>query len=289
MCWYCPVDAKFTVINDLADLFSDPGVTLITQATVEGVIVEAGRATGVAWRSAEKLHEARAAMVVFGANGIFNPYLLERSGITDGPLGKGLSEQIPLTVVANLDGMDDGDGSAHATGVGYNFAAGEFRRHSAGGFFETDNLSLLRPERGKTRQVVRLKFLLDALRQPENQVRLNPENRDIPIVQFEGYGTYALKGVEYISGQIPNLLAHLPVESIEIRQREAGGHSHLQGTTVMGDDPATSVIDRDMVHHKIRNLVVLGSGAFPTAGGANPTLTICALALRAADRLFGSA
>jgi choline dehydrogenase-like flavoprotein len=55
----------------------------------------------------------------------------------------------------------------------------------------------------------------------------------------------------------------------------------------MGDDPADSVIDRNMVHHRVRNLLVMGSGAFPTGAPANPTLTISALALRAAAHQHG--
>jgi len=46
------------------------------------------------------------------------------------------------------------------------------------------------------------------------------------------------------------------------------------------------VVDRDLRHHAIRNLVVLGSGTFPTCPAANPTLTLSALAMRAAERLF---
>ena len=34
------------------------------------------------------------------------------------------------------------------------------------------------------------------------------------------------------------------------------------------------------VHHRLRNLVVLGGSMFPTAPPANPTLTLAALALR---------
>lgn len=61
------------------------------------------------------------------------------------------------------------------------------------------------------------------------------------------------------------------------------GAGHVMGTYRMGLDPKTSVVDRDCRTHDHRNLFLLGSGIFPTVGTANPTLTIAALALRAAD------
>jgi len=62
-----------------------------------------------------------------------------------------------------------------------------------------------------------------------------------------------------------------------------GGH-HI-GTARMGDDPRTSVVDRDCRVHSVRNLYVAGSAVFPTSSQANPTLTIIALSLRLADHL----
>lgn len=81
------------------------------------------------------------------------------------------------------------------------------------------------------------------------------------------------------------MLAPLPVEGFVIQGLWESG-AHILGTTVMGTDPAVSVLDPDLVHHVVRNLVVLGSGAFPTAAPANPTLTLVALALRSADRIL---
>ena len=49
----------------------------------------------------------------------------------------------------------------------------------------------------------------------------------------------------------------------------------------MGDDPATSVVDRDLRSHDHPNLFIVGSSVFPTSATANPTLTIAALSLRA--------
>ena len=61
------------------------------------------------------------------------------------------------------------------------------------------------------------------------------------------------------------------------------GAGHIMGTHRMGNDPATSVVDRNGRAHDHPNLFLLGSGVFPTVGTANPTLTIAALALLAAD------
>ena len=61
--------------------------------------------------------------------------------------------------------------------------------------------------------------------------------------------------------------------------------SHHMGTTRMGNDEATSVVNSDCKVHGIRNLYVVGSSVFPTSGFANPTFTIVALAIRLADKL----
>jgi choline dehydrogenase-like flavoprotein len=56
----------------------------------------------------------------------------------------------------------------------------------------------------------------------------------------------------------------------------------------MGNDPATSVVDRFMVHHAVRNLLVLGGSAFPTGSPTHPTLTIAALSMWSAAHLMRS-
>ena len=60
---------------------------------------------------------------------------------------------------------------------------------------------------------------------------------------------------------------------------------HHMGTTRMSDDAAHGVVDANCRVHGIGNLYVAGSSVFPTAGYANPTLTIVALAARLADCL----
>jgi choline dehydrogenase-like flavoprotein len=67
--------------------------------------------------------------------------------------------------------------------------------------------------------------------------------------------------------------------------RITGNCSHQHGTTRMGNDPDTSVLDRNCRAHEVDNMFVVDGGPFPTATGANPTLTIMANAWRVADHI----
>jgi choline dehydrogenase-like flavoprotein len=60
---------------------------------------------------------------------------------------------------------------------------------------------------------------------------------------------------------------------------------HHIGTTRMHEDPKQGVVDAKGRVHGISNLYIAGSSVFPTAGYANPTLTIVALAVRLADHV----
>jgi choline dehydrogenase-like flavoprotein len=60
---------------------------------------------------------------------------------------------------------------------------------------------------------------------------------------------------------------------------------HHMGTTRMGEDPDESVVDARLRTHDVSNLTVASSSVFVTSGAMNPTLTIAALALKAADHV----
>jgi choline dehydrogenase-like flavoprotein len=59
--------------------------------------------------------------------------------------------------------------------------------------------------------------------------------------------------------------------------------AHPIGATRMADDPACGVVDAQCQVHGVHGLFVAGSSVFPTAGHANPTQMIVALAIRVAD------
>jgi choline dehydrogenase-like flavoprotein len=60
---------------------------------------------------------------------------------------------------------------------------------------------------------------------------------------------------------------------------------HLLGTCRMGNDPKTSVINPDHRTHDVRNLFLCDGSSLVTSGRGQPTMTIMALAFRAADRI----
>jgi choline dehydrogenase-like flavoprotein len=66
------------------------------------------------------------------------------------------------------------------------------------------------------------------------------------------------------------------------------GSGHIVGTHRMGSDKTKSVVDANLRSWDHPNLFITGSGAFPTVATGNPTLTLCALALRAANAILKS-
>ncbi len=63
----------------------------------------------------------------------------------------------------------------------------------------------------------------------------------------------------------------------------SGFASHEVGTIRMGKDPHTSVLNGYCQARDVKNLFVTDGSCFTTSSEKNPTLTIMALSLRAAD------
>jgi choline dehydrogenase-like flavoprotein len=60
---------------------------------------------------------------------------------------------------------------------------------------------------------------------------------------------------------------------------------HLMGTTRMGIDPETSVVNKFGQAHAVKNLFIVDSSIFVTSGAVNPVATAQALTLFACDHL----
>ena len=293
ICELCPVDAKFTIQNGLAAIYQDPRVTLRLHSEVEAVETAAGSVRSVRFQNAGRAERAEAELFVLGASALFNPHIMLRSGLEHPLLGKRLHEQMSVDVCLDLAGVKAYNGSTTISGNGYLFYEGEHRRDHAACMIETWNSPFayqrasLRTERGRWNERAYLRFMFDDLPRDDNTVGVYAQNARLAVAEFHGYSDYAQRGVDRVPKMVDQLAQALPIErivSIGLGRTTA----HIQGTVVMGDDPATSIVDRHLVHHRYRNLLVLGASAFPTATPAYPTVTISALSLWAANHLFAS-
>jgi choline dehydrogenase-like flavoprotein len=289
VCSACPTDAKFTIVNGLASLYRDPRVTLLLEARAEAVELAGSVAQGVRYTRLGREEVASGDLVALGANGIFNPHLLLRSGLRHPALGRGLVEQAGINAVVYLDGVDNFQGGTSRCGAGYMLHQDRGRAERAAALMVTHNsweMSGLRPVRGKWRRILGLTLVYEDLRNEENAVMLSPDDPDRPVVDFRRRSAYTLEGLRSLPRELSRLLAPLPVEGFHVFPETKPTEAHILGTTVMGNDPATSVLDRHLICHGVRNLVVLGGGAFPTAAPANPTLTLSALSLWSAAAIL---
>jgi choline dehydrogenase-like flavoprotein len=75
--------------------------------------------------------------------------------------------------------------------------------------------------------------------------------------------------------------------SMPIEEQQFG--VHLLGTCRMGNDPKTSVINSNHQTHDVKNLFLCDGSSLVTSGRGQPTMTIEALAFRAADRITAAA
>lgn len=289
VCSLCPISSKFQVDLHMAQVYEDPRITLLLESEVERLEMQSGVVTGVQYRHNGKDYALRADLVAVGAHAIMTPFILLKSGLQDFALGRYLNEQIAQNVQVNLNGIDNYGGGQAVTGLGTMFMDGAFRKERPACLVENWNVPWLRAEHGRWRQRASLKFVFEDIPSEDNRVGLSPTDPSKPTLYYPKHSEYIKKGLKALDSTVAELLKELPVESYTILPMETndlGGSAHIQGTTRMGIDPATSVVDADLRHHALRNLLVLGGGTFPTCPAANPTLTLSALSMRAAESLF---
>ncbi len=287
VCNLCPTDAKFSISNEMHDLYTADNITLITGAQALSFETQRNSVTSILFEKDGQQFRAYCDQLALGANAIFNPHIMLSSGLTDPLIGRNLVEQVSLRVCVLLRDIRSLDGSTSITGHGYMLYDGKHRSNHAACLMENYNSPrAIRPERGKHTAVADLKFIFEELPDPGNRVMLSKDSRK-PSVVFERYSSYLQRSATDLRNNIDDLLSALPVEGPAIVENEfERTEAHILGTTVMGRTPQDSVVDRNLIHHRLRNLLVLGGSAFPTASPANPSLTIAALSLRAADQAY---
>jgi choline dehydrogenase-like flavoprotein len=77
----------------------------------------------------------------------------------------------------------------------------------------------------------------------------------------------------------------MPGEDVDFGLTAGGEIIHELGTTRMGSDPSTSVLNQWCQAHEVRNLFVTDGGPFVTQSDKNPTWTILALSWRTSEHI----
>ena len=127
-----------------------------------------------------------------------------------------------------------------------------------------------------------------------NNVTLDPESKDAwgrPAIR-ETYRDHPddLSTAKFLQDRAMELIDAAGAEKSWRRPIETtNGGEHLLGTCRMGDDPKSSVVDKTHRSHDVPNLYICDGSSFVTSGRGQPTMTIMALAFRAADQIKAAA
>ena len=130
--------------------------------------------------------------------------------------------------------------------------------------------------------------LVEQLPREDSYVGLDDGRTDdlgnpVPDVHWT-VGDRALRTIERANEVQRAILEELGAEVTWTAGPDSTGPAyHHMGTTRMGEDPTESVVDPTLCTHDLENCWITSSSVFPTGGAVNPTLTIAALSLRAAD------
>jgi choline dehydrogenase-like flavoprotein len=132
-----------------------------------------------------------------------------------------------------------------------------------------------------------IRVYVEQLPDAVNAVSLNPRVVDYfgsaaPHIHYS-VGAYERRALDEAKDVGRRILGALGLSDIRVSGMSFAGHQ--MGTHRMGADPARSVVDGDLRTHDVPNLYLVGAGAFVTAGPSPPTLTIAALATRAAEHI----
>jgi choline dehydrogenase-like flavoprotein len=131
----------------------------------------------------------------------------------------------------------------------------------------------------------------EVLARYENQVEIDPEVKDawgIPALRFNyKFGENERKMCEDMAATGREMFeaAKFEVLSSSSKMDTEGWSIHELGTSRMGKDPKTSVVNQFQQFHDVKNLFVVDGSTHVNASCQNPTWTIMALCWRSCDYL----
>lgn len=314
----CPVQAKYDATVHIGKALA-AGATLLERSTAIRLELDADGAISAVrfrrWDNSEGTLQAK--IFVLACNAIETPRLLLASQTAALPqglanrsdqVGRNLMDHpVQLSWALSDDPVYPYRGPLSTSGI-ENLRDGDFRRERSAFRIEIGNDGWRWPTGAPTTAAaeladtglqghamktafananahhLRLSSLMEQEPDPDNRVTLDATQRDmygvpLPHINYRisDYVRHGLKQAQQAHTDIFKRLNGTQVKHAS----EFFGAGHIMGTTRMGSDPQTSVVDASLRSHDHHNLYMVGASVFPTTGTANPTLTIAALSLRA--------
>jgi choline dehydrogenase-like flavoprotein len=327
MCGFCGLGCqgghkRSTLKTFLQDAY-DHGARIVVHANADRVLIERGRAVGVAAtvhgadrRSYRLTVRARAVVVACGT--IHTPALLLRSGLRNPNIGRHLRLH-PATGVWGLfdEEVRPWFGTLQAL---YSDQVVDMDGRGYGAKFETapvhPSLAILAQtwESGRQFKQLMTRFshmsVVGVLLRDRDGGRITVNKQGLPVIQYrlspadtahmrrglrEAAQVLIGAGAREIYTSQARWVGHRPGgDTLDdfMRRADAVGYGpnrmalltfHQMASCRMGGDPRISAIDGENQTHEVRGLYVADASVFPTASGVNPMLTIMAIAHRAAQ------
>ncbi|MCE5272853.1 GMC family oxidoreductase [bacterium] len=277
-----------------------------------------GKATGVVYKGADGVERAAAAEVVLlCAGAVHDPIILARSrgpahpeglGAAGGMRGRNLMQHVGGRYITAFDepvhgymglsgGVNVQDHYEGAPGAG--FARGYTLYVSlqvfppstfADWYLEDSWGEQLTRRMASYDRMIRVAVLGEDQASPENRIEEDPEKKDadgLPLARARYVKSANETAIhEHAFATCREVCCAAGAESWEIASTD-NTSAHPLGTCRMGDDPASSVVDRWGRCHDTPGLYLCDSSVFPTAGAVNPACTVMALAARTVAHLIG--
>jgi len=312
----CPIAAKYDAASALPRIEAKGGKILANAVVYQLETGEKNSVEAVHFFDQEKTsHRVTAKIFVIACNGIETPKLLllskdERNpnGVANSSdqVGRNMMDQPKLTADLELEEpLWTGVGPVQSSSI-LNTTQGEFRSHYAGAMFRMENFArsslgavaaLKKGLVGKALDAeirrlsactARLSVEHEPLPLPNNRLTLSDKKDWLginkPNIYYDVSDYVRQSAKEYTVPRLQQLAAELGATSLQLSS-EFLNSDHIMGGCIMGNDPTTAVVDADCRAHDHHNLFLPGGGAMPSGSASNSTLTMAALALKAADAI----
>ena len=312
----CPIAAKYDAATALPKIEAKGGKILANAVVYRIETGEKNAVEAVHYFDPDKQsHKVTAKVFIIACNGIETPKLLlfskddrNPNGIANSSdqVGRNMMDQPKLTAELVLkEPLWTGAGPVQSSSI-VNTTQGEFRSRYAGAMFRMENFarSALGAPAALKKGLVGKALDAEIRRLSACTARLTVEHEPLPWsynrltlsakkdwlginkpnIYYDVSDYVRRSATEYTVPKLQQLASELGATDFQLSPQFLNS-DHIMGGCIMGADAATSVVDADCRAHDHHNLFLPGGGAMPSGTALNSTLTMAALALKAADAI----